>query len=69
MPTASEGGGMFNPRDTVGAIVTVAGYNYPNACELEFSGAVAPAVEDGNAELPNIHIRWSIVAVLNIPAR
>jgi len=40
-PSASEGDGWFNTQDKAGAMVTVAGCNYPNAWHL--TGAVAPA--------------------------
>jgi len=39
-PTASEGDGWFNPKDTAGAMITVSGCTYPNAWDS--AGAVAP---------------------------
>lgn len=39
-PSVPEGNGWFNPQDVAGAMVTVAGCNYPNAWDSV--GAVAP---------------------------
>lgn len=39
-PSASEGDGWFNPKDTAGAMITVSGCTYPNAWDS--AGAVAP---------------------------
>lgn len=39
-PSASEGNGWYNAKDTASAVITVSGCSYPNAWDS--SGAVAP---------------------------